>query len=430
MKTVFSFIIASLLAVTAFAGTIRVSFNGNRDFQVVVDGRTYSSSDYLSNDIVLNNLSGDHTVSIYKINKRGRNKALYSSTVNVGYNEEIHLTVNSDGSIERTETTANEAYGSHSPMTDASFSTVYRKVNSQRGQAAKLSVARDAFNNTGYYFSTQQVSQIIGLINAEANRLELAKLSYDNVTDPDNFSDIYSLLRSQASRNELDDFVRQNSTDAYGDYHVALSDANFNQLYQNLLNQRNTSQRMTVATNILNTASYYFNVSQVKQVVAAVNSESYRLQLLKSSLDNIVDRENISQLFDLLSLQSSRDELDNYIRVNGYADNNYSYNTTVAMSDDAFNTLYQNIRSQWLPLGKYSAATDAFENSSNYFTTAQAKQIIALVSSESNRIQLAKLSFDNIVDRQNFRQLYDLLSKQSSKDELDAYIRTNYNYQF
>jgi hypothetical protein len=56
-------------------------------------------------------------------------------------------------------------------------------------------------------------------------------------------------------------------------------------------------------------------------------------------------------------------------------------------------------------------------------------QIIALLSSEDNRLNLAKLAFDNIVDQQNFRQLYDLFNTQASKDELDNYVKTNYNYQ-
>ena len=66
---------------------------------------------------------------------------------------------------------------------------------------------------------------------------------------------------------------------------------------------------------------------------------------------------------------------------------------------------------------------------SNYFSTEQAKKLIGMVSSESNRVELAKLSFDNIVDNQNFRQIYDLLTSQSSKDEVDNYIKVKFSYQ-
>jgi hypothetical protein len=93
------------------------------------------------------------------------------------------------------------------------------------------------------------------------------------------------------------------------------------------------------------------------------------------------------------------------------------------MTDVEFNNLYDNIRKKWLPFTKYNAAVDAFSSSNNYFTTQQVHQIIALLSSENNRLDLAKLAFDNIVDKQNFRQLYDLFESQASKDELDNYTR-------
>jgi len=152
------------------------------------------------------------------------------------------------------------------------------------------------------------------------------------------------------------------------------------------------------------------------------------LQLAKLSLDNVVDVENVSQLFNLLTTQSAKEDLDNYIRNNGYAGANYNYSIRTAMTDAEFTNLYNDLRKKWLPLSKYSTAVDIFNSSTNYFTTQQVRQIIALLSSESNRLDLAKLSYDNIVDQQNFKSLYDLFGTQASKDELDEYVRTNSNY--
>lgn len=207
-----------------------------------------------------------------------------------------------------------------------------------------------------------------------------------------------------------------------------MKDYNFNQLYQNVMNQRNTSGKLSEATRILNTSTNYFNVSQVIQLISLVTGENNRLQLAKLSIDNIVDAQNITQLFDLFSTQSAKENLDYYIRSNGYSGANYNYHT--AMSDATFNSLYDNIRKRWLPFTKYNAAVDAFSSSDNYFTTQQVHQIIALLSDESNRLNLAKLAFDNIIDQQNFRQLYDLFESQASKDELDNYIKANYNYKY
>jgi len=430
MKKFFGIGVAVLLAVFAHSQSLRVSFNGNRDFQLMVDGKTYNYDGSVNNDVVINSLSGQHDVSVYKINKRGKSKRLYSSTVSLSPGEEVHLTINNNGSISREETSSGAAYGYRTPMSPTSFDAVYRNVNNQWGQSAKMSEARDALNNSSYYFSTDQVRQIVELINSEANRVELLKLSYDNITDQANFYQLYDLLRSQVSRNELDNYVRNYSYgDPYNSYRVAMNDVTFNQLYQNVWNQRNTWQKLSAATSVFNTSTNYFSVSQVVQIISLVTGENNRLQLAKLSLDNIVDPENVNQLFDLLSTQSAKENLDYYIRNNGYAGVNYEYPGHTAMTDVEFNNLYDNIRKKWLPFTKYNAAVDAFSSSNNYFTTQQVHQIIALLSSENNRLDLAKLAFDNIVDKQNFRQLYDLFESQASKDELDNYIRTNYNYQ-
>jgi hypothetical protein len=431
MKQIFCMLAGAFLAVSAYSQSLRVTFNGNKDFQLVVDGITYKSDNYLNNDVVVNNLSGKHNVSVYRINRNGRSKRLYSSTVNLSPDQEVHLTVNNNGSIDREETSSNAAYGYRTPMSDASFNDVYRDINNQWGQSSKMAEARDVLNSSSNYFSTDQVRQIIELINSEANRLELLKLSYDNVSDPANFNQLYDLLRSQVNRTELDRYVRDYSyNNDYNNYKVAMTDANFSRLYQDVVNQRNTSRKLSAATKAFNTSTYYFSVAQAKQIISLVSGENNRLQLAKLSLDNLVDNENLTQLFDLLTTQSAKEELDYYIRNNGYAGSNYNYTIRAAITEAEFNTLYNDIRKKWLPLSKYSTAVDVFNSSTNYFTTQQAKQIIGLLSSESNRLELAKLAFDNIVDQQNFRQLYDLFGNQASKDELDNYIKTTYNYQY
>jgi hypothetical protein len=100
-------------------------------------------------------------------------------------------------------------------------------------------------------------------------------------------------------------------------------------------------------------------------------------------------------------------------------DNNNSYNR--AMSDYDFNALHQKIKGAWFGSSKMTLAKDAF--SRNYFSTSQVKQILQLFNPESDKLELAKLAYRNTVDQRSFFQLYDVFSFQSSKDELDRYIR-------
>ena len=89
-----------------------------------------------------------------------------------------------------------------------------------------------------------------------------------------------------------------------------------------------------------------------------------------------------------------------------------------AITDHEFDQLLQRIRNQWF--GRLGNAKDAINE--HYFRTSQVRQILQLFSSESDKLELAKLSYKNIIDRHNFRQLYDLFSYQSQA-ELDRVRR-------
>jgi hypothetical protein len=56
--------------------------------------------------------------------------------------------------------------------------------------------------------------------------------------------------------------------------------------------------------------------------------------------------------------------------------------------------------------------------SANYFTTAQLKQLLRLFNFESNKLQLAELGYDKVVDQSNYYSLSDQFSFNSSRDEL------------
>jgi hypothetical protein len=128
-------------------------------------------------------------------------------------------------------------------------------------------------------------------------------------------------------------------------------------------------------------------------------------------------------------VKAYRDELAVYVR-------NYSVNANpsapgsgttyrTAMADADFNTLYNNIRGQWLPGAKKAAVINAFTNGSNYFTASQASKLIQLDNDEPDRLDMAKASYKAIVDPNNFNVVYDLFTNQSYKDALTVYVNAN-----
>jgi hypothetical protein len=302
-------------------------------------------------------------------------------------------------------------------MTDADFNSLYRSIQQQWPASTQMNTLTNAFNNSNNYFTTYQARQLIQIAGTESNRLQLAKLSYRRITDPVNFSQMYNLFNNQSSRDELAAYVNNNFNTG-SNSNVAMSDANFNNLYQSIQQQWPASTQMNSLTNAFNNSNNYFTTYQARQLIQIAGTESNKLQLAKLSYRSIIDPVNFSQMYNLFNNQSSRDELAAY--VNNF---NTGSNSNVAMPDASFNSLYQSIQLQFLPGEKMSSLVNVFNNTSNYFTSAQAKQLIQLVSSESNRLQLAKLAYRTITDRNNFSQLYDLLISQAARNELDAYVK-------
>lgn len=99
-------------------------------------------------------------------------------------------------------------------------------------------------------------------------------------------------------------------------------------------------------------------------------------------------------------------------------DDDYDNGYRQVMNDYDFSQFIQKIRNQWF--GRIGITKDAIN--ANYFNTGQIRQVLQLFTSESEKLELAKLAYSKIVDRQHFRQLYDLFSY-TSQAELDRHIR-------
>ena len=300
-------------------------------------------------------------------------------------------------------------------MNNASFNALYENIHQQWSVGTQMNSLTSAFNNTANFFTTYQASQLIQLVSAEANRLQLAKLSYRSITDSGNFFQIYNLLSSQASKNELAAYVKNNGNNPPG----AMTDVNFNSLYRTIQQQWPIGTQMNSLINAFTNSTNYFNVYQAGQLIQLVSAETNRLQLAKLSYRSITDPGNFNQIYNLLNSQGSKSELATFLNTNF----NVGSNATAVMTDADFSSLYQSIQKQYLPFEQMNSLTSTFNNSSHYFTTIQVKQLIPLVSLESNRLQLAKLSYRSITDRNNFIQVYDLLNTQASRNELDIYVK-------
>jgi len=322
------------------------------------------------------------------------------------------------------------AGSSSTAMTASRFNTIYQTAQRQATTNSKVSYIYNSFTNTNNYFTVSQARQLVQLAPDEANRLYLAKVSYRGIIDRTNFSQMYTVFKSQTSRNELNAFVNtyDNSNPVYT--RIAMKEAEFNTLYRDIQNRYGVGAKMSALSNVFATANYYFTTAQTRQLIQLVSDENNRLELAKASYDNIVDQANFSQIYDIFSY-NSRNELEVYVRDHQtepvYTQSVY---TRTPMSNSSYTSLYNEVRNTYGFGAKMSRLTEIFANETYYFTVAQAKQLIQLVSDERNRLELAKSAYGNITDTENFNLMYDLLTSQSSKNELSTFVNTySYNRQ-
>lgn len=425
MKQLFLFIISISTALAAFAqnaGTTIIAVTGTQNLELSIDGKVYNlvNSNITDNKttVVLDNLKpGQHSAVIRRTDAYSNQVEKVYPVFNLrkGYN--MLVNVNANGSLEliETKTTTNE---SRSPMSNTAFTVLLKNVKSQQSPNGRRSLIANSLNNTDNYFTAYQVVQLLQPVNSETYRLQLAKLSYRAVVDRNNFVRVNDVLRSEESRADLELYVRNYYV--ADNARVAMSEADFIILYRDLRTQWPGSVQVNSLINAFNDSTIFFSTNQVKQLLPIVTTENKILQLAKLSYRSVVDKVNFSQLYFLLNTQESRNDLAMYVyNYNQRADNG----TKIAMGDDDFDDLYLSIQPQFFPNQKMNALTNAFNNPGYYFTTAQARQLAEQVSLESNRLVLAKLSYRTITDKGNFSQLYTILKNQSSRDELDTYVK-------
>ena len=442
MKKLLSWLLGVFCSLAAIAQTVTIHVQGNRNKQVNVDGTVYTlEAKTNSRDrepIVIRGLSiGDHNLEVLNGNANNANNENFSTSFRLRSGYDLMITVRNNGAIQLRETKAiavNSSHPglSHSPMSSSTFNTLYQKVRRQRNQTTRYNLVNTALTTSTNYFTTSQVDQLISQVNSQSYRVLLLKKSYLKVTDPTNFSVLYDLITTENGKNEIIAHVDNynyyyGTASSHNAYINAMSDASFNNIYQAARNEYQSARRMNYLVNAFADPSNYFTSYQASQLIQLVTAESDRLILAKTAYRGITDVTNFSTVRNLLLSTASRNDLDSYTR-------SYSSGTTynpgtnypvkTPMSDANFTNLYRSIESEWAPGAEMNELRKAFANTSYYFTTAQAKQLIQLVSAEVNRLELAKASYRTITDPANFSLMYDILSSQASRNELAAYVNS------
>jgi len=450
IKTIFIVLLFNLLALPIFSQStqsINIIFNGidntTKNYKVVLAGKSFfSNKDYNNSDNDQNIVSLDdlkakkYTIKVYRLgnnnakyNSSSKKTLVYTKTFSLREGYDMDITISANGHVEFNETSTTDVVESSikTPMESYEFGKLLQSVQSKFSQALKGETESDAFNNLNNYFTTSQIRQLLTLITSESDRVDLAKLSYRSVTDSANFTQLYDLFKTKASRDELDDFLRSkgwNTPNEPSSIKTPMTDIKFNSLLQTVRSKFSQALKGETESDAFNNSNNYFTTSQVRQLLTLIASENDRVGLAKLSYRSVIDSANFTQLYDLFKAKASRDELNDFLRSKGWNTSNDQSAIKTPMTDIKFNALLQTVKSKWSQALKGETENEAFNNQNNYFRTSQIRQLLILITSESDRLDLAKSSYRSVTDSANFIQLYDLFKAQASRDELNNFLRS------
>ena len=312
------------------------------------------------------------------------------------------------------------------PMADYQFSQLLQSVNSEYYQNNKIAAISNAFNITSNYFSTTQIRQLLSLITSDNEKLTLAKLSYARVTDQSSFSTLSDLFYSQSIRQDFNNFVNANGNNNNGSYaKTPMADYQFSQLIQSVNDQYYQANKVSTINNAISTSNTYFSTAQIRQLLSLISAENDRLILAKLAYLRVSDPPNFTSLYDLFYNQSSKNDLNNYVIQNGGNGSSVQYNTKPSMDNTSFSQLLQKASNHFFPWDKVRDVREDFSNTSYYFSTSQIRQLLSILTSESDRLELAKLAWSRVTDPSYFTQLFDLFTIQAYRDDLNAYIQAH-----
>jgi hypothetical protein len=428
MRKVLALTIGCIAAVSAWSQAITIKVNGNRNQRVIIDGRTYTidnSNTAKARTISISDLApGTHNIQVVRQNK---SNATTSFTTRNGY--ETIVTVAGNGGVQ-VKNKVSDVAAVRTPMSEEEFTTLLQRTRNHLRNSSKVTAVSNAIANTNNYFTTTQLRMLLESFDGEVKRLELAKQAYPRLTDQMNFTTLSSLFNVQENRDALSAYVRAQGGDVVYSYsetfRTPLTNARFNTIIESIENQWQEGARLSTIIDVLENGSNYFSAVQAVELIQLVADQSSRLHLAKAIYSRLTDPQNVSQLYALFNETSYLESFKSYITANSNTNTTGIHNYgRVAMTDADFTRVYNSARNHFRTTSILQDVTATINNTGNYFSSYQARQLILLVKSENDRLQLAKSVYRGIVDPNNFlAQMNDLFSWQASRDELADYVST------
>ena len=216
--------------------------------------------------------------------------------------------------------------------------------------------------------------------------------------------------------------ITQNST---ANSKTPMTDSEFDKQMASINGKWSQTSKYNAVKSAISNKSNYFTTDQVGQLLLLLTSETRRLELAKLSYPKITDPSNFADVSELFKTQANKDNIDKFIQSKNITTTTSTDidNARPPLTTQRFNQLKRQIGNQYQETGKIAVLRDAFNVTTNYFTTAQLKELLLLISNENERLALAKQSYPRVSDQTNFTSLSTLFTVQTNRDDFNNYVK-------
>lgn len=314
------------------------------------------------------------------------------------------------------------------PLSNEQFTILLRKVRNHARNSERIQAALAAATDTSNRFNTNQVKMLLESFQGDDQRLTIARMVYDRVTDPQNFTNLSNTLAIQSNKDALAAFIlandRSNVVYSFSEsFRTPMTATNFANTLQAIQAQWQEGSRLSSIIDVFDKPGTFFTVTQVKQLIEMISDEGSRLHLAKAAYGKVTDPQNFSQLYDLFDSQERLNSLTNYIGASAHSIQMTHNDTKMGMSEGAFSQAYQDVKDHYRNKSRINSAASFFTNDANFYSSYQAREMILLINGEKNRLKAAKAAYRGVIDPANFMaQMQDLFEHASSRNELQQYV--------
>ncbi len=318
------------------------------------------------------------------------------------------------------------------------FMKFYNEIKIQPSDEKKLSRSSIILRNS--CLNTLQVTDIASLFSQDRQRFEFILSVYGQISDLENFFQVYDSFKGHSYVLLLYDIVKQDPGNAplvdppmsfpqldyppYMSYtglkncDMPMAERDFETLAREIFKQPSENDKLNRANNLLSINC--LTTAQVMKITSLFKLENDRLVFLKNAFTSTYDAENYAYAKQLFSHVPYQHDLQNFI-------NNHLIPVPPPpppcfVSIEDMSQMKAALKKQDFDDTKVSLAKQIIREN-KCFTASQIKEIVNLFGFESSKLEIAKYGFDFCVDKKNYYIVGEAFSFESSVNELMDYIK-------